>query len=409
MLYFFFYRNNFEANRSQNVPGTSEAKANYKFSSASSIRRKTNSSVDLPSPARDVPRHLYACDSDDDEYAYDFARPYFDNSVKTRNSVLRQKESKANLFTSIDEYSSSKNSFSGIFKKWLPERRRTLTELESLFEEVLSAQQTYNEAQANCKGVSAEMRNCVNRSETEAGRFLASFASFVTDAVSGIASFTQAFKVDGYQTKFQEIMDRDAEVTKELYETRSRCVARYQGIEEVMRKFHHDTFDSTVDKISCTLEVNKYWESMKNAYKNDDMETLLNTVGKFFDNACQSEVMDKIGNALDRYVSDNPAALEACKSTGKAVYGAVNTWGPEDNRKGVRGQINYAANGYLMLKDMEEADRFKSAAEDDCQGSKLVRQIRDARDSLQSELEEMNNIYLDLFKTERSRTEFYLE
>lgn len=337
----------------------------------------------------------YCCESDDESACStsDFFKPIFESK-----NNLEGKEMKEKVFSSVNQYKNSKAAFSKIYHRWIPERENTLEKLRSLLKEIHDNTANYYKTQATFKDISYNSRRFKETTENQTMDFFASLAAFVSDAASGITSFAQAFEVDSYQTRLQEILDHDAEITKDLYASRSLCVSHYEGIEEVIRKFNPNTLTTTVDKISGTLSVHKHWAAVKNAYEEGNMPKLLDEVSKFFDNACQSEVLQNVGASVSRFVKDNPAALDACKSTGRAVYGAIDTLSENKrDRNSAIGYVNRATNFYLMLEDKKEVDHLRSIIDEDTHQSKLESQVEEAIDSLEAEMREMRDIYFSLF------------
>lgn len=337
----------------------------------------------------------YCCESDDESVCStsDFFKPIFEPKKNLEGKVMKEK-----VFSSINQYKNSKTSFSKIYHRWIPERENTLEKLRSLLKEIHDNTTNYYKTQATFKDISYNSRRFKETTENQTMDFFASLAAFVSDAASGITSVAQAFEVDSYQTRLQEIMDHDAEITKDLYASRSQCVSQYEGIEEVIRKFNPNTLTTTVDKISGTLLVHKHWAAMKNAYEEDNMPKLLDEVSRFFDNACQSDVLQNVGASVSRFVTDNPAALDACKSTGRAVYGAIDAFSEKNrDRNAAIGYVNKATNLYLMLEDKKEVDHLRSIIDEDTHQSKLESQVEEAIDSLEDELREMRGIYFRLF------------
>lgn len=363
------------------------------FSSVDQYKNSVHPNI-YQAPCYESSAHYY-CDSDDESACStsDFFKPAFESKNNLEGKAMKEK-----VCSSIDQYKNSKASFSKIYHRWIPERESTLEKLQSLLKEIHDNTTNYYKTQATFKDISYNSRCFKETTENQAMDFFASLAAFVSDAASGITSFAQAFEVDSYKTRLQEILDHDAKITKDLYASRSQCVSQYEGIEEVIRKFNPNTLTSTVGEISSTLLVHKHWAAMKNAYEEDNMSKLLDEVSRFFDNACQSEVLQNVGASVSRFVTDNPAALEACKSTGRAVYGAIDTFSEKrSNRNAAIGYVNKATNLYLMSEDKKEVDHLRSIIDEDTHQSKLEAEVEEAIDSLQDEMREMKEIYFRLF------------
>ena len=345
------------------------------------------------------------CSESDDESVYstsDFFKPIFRDHNKNKSieseKNFEETAMKEKIFSSVNQYKISKASFCKIYHRWLPERQNTLKELRLLLNEVHDKTRNYYKSQASLKELSYNSRR-YKETENQTIDFFASLAAFVSDAASGITSFAQALEMDSYQSRFQEIMDHDSEITKDLYASRSQCVSEYEGIEEVIRKFHPNTLTSTVNKISDTLLVDKYWTAMKNAYDENNMPKLLDEVGKFFDNACQSEVLQSVSASVNKFITDNPAALEACKSTGKAVYGAIDAFSEKKDKNAAIEYVNKTTNLYLMLEDKKDIDRLNRIIDEDIHQSELESQIEAAIDSLEDEMKEIKETYFEMFST----------
>lgn len=335
------------------------------------------------------------CRSKDDyeDSTADFFKPVFHVQHKNRKDNMEKLKMKEKMLSSVKQYKNSQTSFSRVYKEWLPVRETTLRKLQSLLKEAHDEEKNYNETQVSLKEFSYTSRCVKSEVNNQTIDFLATLAAFIGDAVSGVASVAQAVTVDSKHTKFQEIMDCDAEITKTLYAARSQCVVRYQGIEEVMRSVQCNTLSSTVCTVSGTLQIDKHWAAMENAYQKGDMTQLLGAVSSFFDDTCQPGVLGDVGESIGRYVSDNPAALDACKSAGKAICGVLNLGEKKGGENKTLGHINFATNLGLMVQDRLEIDRFKSIVEDDTYQSNLESKIQDAIQSLESEMEEMKKIY----------------
>lgn len=345
----------------------------------------------------------------DQEYCYETSecftsdiKPGVKRSYKNKNveseKTLEGRMIKEEIFSSVNQYKDSKAGFWKIYHKWLPERQNTLKKLQSLLKEVHNKTINYYKTQATFKELSYNSRHYKETTENQTVDFLASLAAFVSDAACGITSFAQTFEMDSYQIRFQEIMDHDSEITKDLYASRSQCVSQYEGIEEVIRKFHPNTLPYTVDKISDSLLVHKHWAAIKNAYDENNMTKLLDEVSKFFNNACQTEVLQSVGASISEFVADHPTALEACKSTGRVVYGAMDAFSEKDKSAAVE-FVNKTANLYLMLEDKREIDHLNRIINEDNHQSKLESQIQEAIDSLKDEMKEMKELYSQMFDT----------
>ncbi|GFY68179.1 uncharacterized protein TNIN_288051 [Trichonephila inaurata madagascariensis] len=226
----------------------------------------------------------------------------------------------------VKRYEEKWNQFYRSYLFWKKERSLTISKLKELMKKVHEDQLAFNQMNATFKELNINSRKSRDGSNS-ATDFFASLGTFLSDAASGFTSITQAVSIEKYNTEFKEIMEHDVEITKPLYTARSMCLEQYRNVEEIIRHYHSETFGDTMEKISKALKVEDLWMDLKSA---------------------QGE------NA--EYVNINPAALDACKSAGKAIYDAYDTWG-RDKKKGLSNQRNKLSVlkyfGKYFLKEMK--------------------------------------------------------
>lgn len=341
-----------------------------------------------------VPELHYEEFEDDKSRNSSWEENYDDFSLCTKSEIRKSKE---NIFANMDEYTESKNYFINIYHRWLKKREKTLKKLRSLLNELHNDQLLYNKTQALFRGVSYTSRVAKCNQQSQIIDFFASVTALLSEASSGVTSVAQAYNIDCYQSQFEKIMSQDADITKDLYDARSQCIVKYQGIEEVIRTFHADTFYSTVEKISDALELDKFEIALRNADGSGDISKVMNEINKFAKNACESEVLAKIGDSIKSYVGNNPAALEACKSASRAAYEVINVWNGKKDKSHLMEGMRIGINHMLMAEDKMQLERLKISINEDLPQTKLESQIEDAIDNLKSEMEEIKEMYYDLF------------
>ncbi|GBM55151.1 hypothetical protein AVEN_225937-1 [Araneus ventricosus] len=295
---------------------------------------------------------------------------------------------------SIKKYEEKWNHFYKRYLFWKNERLNTIAKLQDLMKKVHDDELTYNKTNIMFKelNVNSRMLKDSNNSTTD---FFASLGAFLTDAASGIASVAQAFNVDAYNTEFKKIMEDDAEITKPLYIIRSQCVVQYRDVEEVLRCFHSETFSDTLETLSKTLKLDDLWLDLKNAHGENPVSATVNCLDRFISKNANATTVGKIYNSFRQYVDSNPAALDACKSAGKVVYGIYDTWGRDQKqRKGIAADTSHIANKMIMHEEMQELRQLRSRVDNsEMTQTKLESKIEDAINSLQSELNEISNLF----------------
>ncbi|CAL1279608.1 unnamed protein product [Larinioides sclopetarius] len=309
---------------------------------------------------------------------------------------------------SIKKYEEKWKHFYKRYLFWKNKRLDTIAKLQDLMKKVHDDQLTYDKTNVMFKelNVNSRMLKDSNNSTID---FFASLGAFLTDAASGIASVAQAFNVDTFNTEFKKIMEDDAEITKPLYVIRSQCVEQYRDVEEVVRCFHSETFGDTLENLSKTLKLDDLWLDLKNGPTENPVSTTLNCLDQFISKNANAATVDKIYNSFGEYVDSNPAALEACKSAGKVVYGIYDTWGRDQKQKnGIAANASRIANNMIMCEEMQELRQLRSRVDNsEMTKTKLESQIEDAINSLQSELHEMGaNAFF--VACEKSQGEFQL-
>lgn len=279
--------------------------------------------------------------------------------------------------------------FSILYSVWLQVRKDTLRKLRELVQDLHGEHLEVNKAQIALKEIGLLSRTA-KTSDSSALGVMASISALLSDAASGIVSIVQACDVDAKRKKFQEIMDEDSEATEKLYVARSRCIPNYRGIEEVRRKFHFNTFDSTVDNISNTLKVDKYVAAAGNDDDSDDISKVINAVGNIAENACRSENLKVIRDSIQTYVDGNPAVVEACKSAARTVFGVADSLKRnKSERNPLQRGISMCADDLMMREDNREIARLQSAVDEDSSQSKIETEIEDAINTLQSEMKDI--------------------
>ncbi|GFR10205.1 uncharacterized protein TNCT_90171 [Trichonephila clavata] len=292
----------------------------------------------------------------------------------------------------VKTYEGKWNLFHRSYLLWKTERLLTISKLKELVKEVHEDQLAFNQMNATFKELNISSRRSRDGSNSAAD-FFASLGTFLSDAASGITSMTQAFNIEKYNTEFKEIMEHDVEITKPLYRARSMCLEQYRNVEEIIRHYHSETFGDTMEKISKAFKVEDLWMDLKNAQGENAVSVTCNSLDKFFLNAVNTRVLGKVYNSLEEYVNINPAALDACKSTGKAIYDAYDTWG-RDKKKGAMTQVSLIANEMLIRDEIAELDKLRSLADDEeMVQAKLESNIDEAIKSIQYEFREISSLF----------------
>ncbi|GFW01375.1 uncharacterized protein TNCV_5030281 [Trichonephila clavipes] len=292
----------------------------------------------------------------------------------------------------VKRYEEKWNLFYRSYLFWKKERSLTISKLKELMKEVHEDQLAFNQMNATFKELNVNSRNSRDGSNS-ATDFFASLGTFLSDAASGITSITQAVNIEKYNTEFKEIMEHDVEITKPLYTARSMCLEQYRNVEEIIRHYHSETFGDTMEKISKAFKVEDLWMELKSAQGENAVSVTCNSLDKFFLNAVNTGVLGKVYNSLEEYVNINPAALDACKSAGKAIYDAYDTWG-RDKKKGLSTQVSLITNQMLIRDEMAELNKLRSLADnEEMVQAKLESNIDEAIKSLQFEFREMSSLF----------------
>lgn len=339
----------------------------------------------------------------------------FRNSTVNYNFKIEQDEKDSQLFRQqiqggVRRYENHWDNFDRQYRSWISQRENTIQKLQELVENVHKDQRMFNQGNVFLKEInvgSRELKNCNSSTSVD---FFASLAAFVTDAASGITSAVQACNVDIHATTFKEIVENDAKVTKPLYAARSRCLEEYRNVEEIIRQCHLETFGSTIDTISNALNVDDLLSDIKNAKGENAVGQVIDSVGDFLKRNANMEVMGEVCNSIQDYMDSNPAALQACKSAGKALYGVYDTWG-RDHRQGrlsIEGNMSIISNKIMLIEERRELSKLRSVADNDEENqAKLESEIQDAISSLQSEMREMNNIFERRNQTHNERPWYF--
>ncbi|XP_042906327.1 uncharacterized protein [Parasteatoda tepidariorum] len=295
---------------------------------------------------------------------------------------------------SIQTYESAMNDFRRVYLEWSRERQNTLSKLEELVADVHKDQLAFNKTGLMFKEANMASREFKNTNNPNVD-FFASLAVFLTDAVDGVNSIVQACNVDKYMATFAEIMENDAEITKPLHKIRSKCFAQYHNVEEIIRRYHSETFDSTVGKISRSLKTEDMWLVVKS--NSNSMTQVIEAVDGFFQQVSKVEVFKEISNSVGSYIDSNPAVLDACESAGKALYGIYDTWGrsrdPKD-KNAMASRIDSGVNRAIMFREQREIMRLQGLTlDEDSSQAKLETKIREAIDDLEKETRDMRTLY----------------
>ncbi|XP_035232080.1 uncharacterized protein LOC118203890 [Stegodyphus dumicola] len=104
--------------------------------------------------------------------------------------------------------------FHEAFKEWENERQCTIQKLKKLVSEVHTDQLNLNTTKCIFKEINYHSRHAREVQVSKAVDFLASLTTIVSDVLDGFTSVAQAAIVDDQQTKFQEIMEHDAEISR---------------------------------------------------------------------------------------------------------------------------------------------------------------------------------------------------
>jgi len=201
-----------------------------------------------------------------------------------RKLFTESMESKFNIEINgrMDEYERMMRNFQREYLKWNTKRRETISKLTELKDSVHTDQLAFNNTNLFFKQVNVESRKLktIDGSNID---FFASVAALITDAASGVTSIAQACNIDANMKTFGEIMDNDAEFTRALYAARSNCFSEYKNVEEIVRRYHTDTFGRTMDKITNRLKVEDMWLDLKSARSGGDNVTqMLDALDNFF-------------------------------------------------------------------------------------------------------------------------------
>ncbi|GIY50952.1 uncharacterized protein CDAR_593071 [Caerostris darwini] len=295
----------------------------------------------------------------------------------------------------VKRYEEKWDTFHKKYLIWKQERLNTISELKELKEKVHNDQLSYNQTNVMFKEINMGSRMVKDGNSNATVDFFASLATFLSDTASGITSVAQAFNAEGYNVEFQKIMEHDAEVTKSLYTARSQCVEQYRDVDEIIRYCHSETFGKTLGNISKTLKLEDLWLDLKSSDGENTVVETAKCLDRFFARNINSNVLGEVYNSFEEYVNSNPAALDACKSAGKAFYGVYDTWIRDPKKQGsIANTTNIVANKMIMEEEKREISHLRSlTGNSEMSQAKLESKIEDAIDSLEFELNEISSYF----------------
>ncbi|GIY20987.1 uncharacterized protein CEXT_120101 [Caerostris extrusa] len=331
-----------------------------------------------------------------------------DTNPKASNQYIPKKEHINNLpiqknntkysrhiYGGVKRYEEKWDTFHKKYLIWRRERLSTISELQELKEKVHNDQLSYNQTNVMFKELNMGSRMVKDGNSNATVDFFASLATFLSDTASGITSMAQAFNAEGYSVEFQKIMEHDAEITKSLYTARSQCVEQYRDVEEIIRYCHSETFGNTLGNISKTLKLEDLWMDLKSSDGENTVVETAKCLDRFFARNINSNVLGEVYNSFEEYVNSNPAALDACKSAGKAFYGVYDTWIRDPKQQGsIANTTNIVANRMIIQEERREISHLRCLTENsEMSQAKLESKIEDAIDSLEYELNEISSYF----------------
>ncbi|KFM63641.1 hypothetical protein X975_11592, partial [Stegodyphus mimosarum] len=288
--------------------------------------------------------------------------------------------------------------FHAAFKEWEKERQCTIQKLKELVTEVHTDQLNLNTSKCFFKEINYHSRCAREVHVSDAMDFFASLTTIVSDVFDGITSVAQAVTVDGQQTKFQEIMEHDAEISKIFYEARARCIKEYEGIVEIIRNVRPNTFSNTIQKVSNILDMDQFVMDTKQA-EGGSVATIFMAADNFIQRNAKREIVGQVYDSFQSYTEDNPATVDACKSAGKVIIDIVDTL-KRDNRNQVTKQISNVVNRRLIRECREEIDQLKLLTEDERTPQiKLETEIHNTIRRVESELAEFKLMASNVLKS----------